>query len=371
MTRHPFMTVKNLCLMLPGIAAGIAAVSGAAEVDSPQCARWDRGLCVECYYGWFGHRCQRQCDRHCWHTGCYKHTGICEQCVPGKHGRDCNTDCPDNCRRDRDGRVNCDREGGGCLEGCREGWWGDTCNNPCNVNCKTGACHQTSGHCIGDCTRGWHGLACDKRCSAGCRGNICRCVTGVCTHGCERGWFGEKCTERKQQRECSFTCRSRECDMNGRCLKGCKNGFRGSTCIERCPDNCHICEQDTTSCTTCERGWQGRLCTNRSIARHHPHKGHPTFEVLGSPSEPTGGATGRDSGSILLLLVAVIISAMCQTDLSWYSNELFRIQDTSLSTLQKLRTQVKRSCMQIACHEYSLGQAFVNWRFQRPSISDR
>ncbi|XP_071117990.1 scavenger receptor class F member 1-like isoform X1 [Haliotis cracherodii] len=371
MTQLYHMPLKHLCLML-SLYAGPAAVAGASKIHNPHCARWHSGQCVECYYGWFGPQCERKCDRNCWTTGCYKGTGICEQCVPGRYGRHCKTRCPDNCRSGRDGTVNCDRVGGRCQEGCKEDWWGDTCSKRCNSNCKRGACIQQSGHCIGDCTHGWHGLHCDKQCSVGCRGNRCSCVTGVCTHGCGKGWSGETCEEQEQRRECSATCKTHECDTNGRCLKGCIHGFRGSSCNETCPVNCHICQQDTTSCTRCEHGWQGPICTSRTITHHHhrPSKKEPIFDSLDSPAVPKGRANSRNNGNVLLVLVAVIISAMGHIDLSCYAYETVRIQGTVRYILQKLRLHVKRLCVQIACHECTLVHAFVNWRFQRPSISD-
>ncbi|XP_046327749.1 scavenger receptor class F member 1-like [Haliotis rufescens] len=351
--------VNHMTLALFSVLV-IAAHAGVTSVQSLRCVRWDGGQCVECYYGRYGRQCERTCT-NCWTTGCYKDTGICEQCVPGKHGRHCSTRCPDNCRPGRDGTVNCDRYSGRCQEGCRVGWWGDTCNDQCNSNCEGGACHQTSGHCIGDCRAGWHGQSCHKRCSVGCVSDTCACITGKCQDGCKPGYFGETCEE-----ECDANCMDGECDMNGRC-GACEDGFRGNTCHETCPINCLICEQDTGSCTKCKMRWTGISCTDRTTSETGQN---PLIKSQNSQDSPIGVGCETSCGDALLLMVSVMVTLLTNIDVSYNIGIVANIFIAYFLAIQKLLQSNYDACLKRAYHGYTLViHIFVNWRFQRPSIS--
>ncbi|XP_052694145.1 multiple epidermal growth factor-like domains protein 10 isoform X1 [Crassostrea angulata] len=200
--------------------------------------------CSKCKPGFFGRRCEFECD-------------------VGHYGYNCNETCG-HCIDPRQ----CSNVKGTCLSGCKAGYSGQTCKEDCIVSQYGYNCNETCGHCkdpiqcsavtgtcLTRCNAGYVGRLCKEECVFGhygyncnetcghCKDPIqCSTVSGTCLTGCKAGYVGRLCKEvcvfgyygHGCIKECSKFCnRSRDCNpVSGFCNGGCRNGKKGGYCQE-------------------------------------------------------------------------------------------------------------------------------------------
>ncbi|XP_034319193.2 platelet endothelial aggregation receptor 1 isoform X2 [Magallana gigas] len=154
--------------------------------------------CSKCKPGFFGRRCEFECD-------------------VGHYGYNCNETCG-HCID----KLQCFHVEGTCLSGCKAGYSGQACKKDCIVSQYGYNCNETCGHCKDPIQCSSVTGTCLTGCNAGYVGRLCKevCVFGYYGHGCIK--------------ECSKFCnRSRDCNpVSGFCNGGCRNGKKGSYCQE-------------------------------------------------------------------------------------------------------------------------------------------
>eukprot|EP00105_Crassostrea_gigas_P035610 XP_019919758.1 PREDICTED: multiple epidermal growth factor-like domains protein 10 [Crassostrea gigas] len=108
--------------------------------------------CSKCKPGFFGHRCEFECD-------------------VGHYGYNCNETCG-HCKDP----IQCSTVSGTCLTGCNAGYVGRLCKEVCVF--------------------GYYGHGCIKECSKFCnKSRDCNPVSGFCNGGCRNGKKGSYCQE--------------------------------------------------------------------------------------------------------------------------------------------------------------------------------
>ncbi|XP_069120712.1 uncharacterized protein [Argopecten irradians] len=276
---------------------------GFCDKATGQCRSCPGPTC-QCSEGFYGNRCQQQCN--CFHGHC-SDTGDCV-CSPGWHGDFCDQQCPTDhygsgcnltCHCDH---GHCHQEIGTCI--CDPGYHGDHCDQPCTnttygPNCRRqclscgrfsdGTCDPVLGHC--HCNPGYTGVLCTQPCTTGKFGvncsQTCACERGTCrpTDGfcyCPDGWTGRQCNLKCPSGTWGYNCtnkcdcgsNSNGCDsVTGQCQ--CLPGFSGVDCRESCKDgmygqNCSspcrcfsigysVCSPLDGSCQ-CRPGYTGDFC---------------------------------------------------------------------------------------------------------------
>ncbi|WAR16677.1 hypothetical protein MAR_031271 [Mya arenaria] len=136
-------------------------------------------------------------------------TGQCETC---------NSKCVAN---------NCDSSSGRCIQGCYDGYWNRTCNTECDAACFS--CKQTNGSCSKCKNNTRYGPDCRQECSNTCKSSVCD-VNGSCINGCIVNTFGKQCEQR-----CGEYCLRKDnqticSEKTGMCLYGCRTGYTGKDC---------------------------------------------------------------------------------------------------------------------------------------------
>ncbi|XP_060070005.1 uncharacterized protein LOC132550023 [Ylistrum balloti] len=278
-------------------------LNGFCDKGTGQC-RSCPGTSCQCSEGFYGDRCQNECD--CFHGHC-SGNGQC-LCSPGWQGSQCDQQCPTDhfgagcnqtCHCDH---GKCHQEIGICI--CDPGFHGDHCDQPCSnntygSNCRreclacgrfsTGTCDPATGHC--QCVPGYKGILCTTPCPTGKFGancsQTCACERGTCrqTDGfcyCPDGWTGTKCHLQcppgKWGYNCSNACKcsphSNGCDpVSGQCQcqpgfagvycrESCKDGMYGQNCTNHCRCNPYgftVCSPIDGSCQ-CRLGYTGDMC---------------------------------------------------------------------------------------------------------------
>ncbi|XP_052864411.1 protein shifted-like isoform X2 [Anopheles cruzii] len=174
-----------------------------------------------------------ECDQKCANRGVCNEDKIC-QCPEGYMGQYCQTAlCYPQCMN-----------GGNCTApgtcSCPPGYQGRHCEGGiCSEKCLNGGKCVQKDKC--ECTKGYYGLRCEfSKCVVPClHDGKCR---GVNKCRCKPGLSGDHCQIGRWQRSA--------------CKRPCKHGI--------CQRN-HTCE--------CEKGWYGRLCSQRENKRRDSRDG--------------------------------------------------------------------------------------------------
>lgn len=255
------------------------------------------GRCTVCKQGWFGVRCENQCNiNNCTTCGLSQNQKIiCTQCeiglYPLKDGSRC-LSCDD-----RHCAMNvCNSRTGECIADCENGWFGEGkyCDRQCTlsncaqcalsfdrttvcvvcvsntyglgsycVECPPGclrSCHMQTGYCT-ECKQGFYGSKCDQLCSRYCVDDTCAIQSGYCN--CTEGWFGPKC-----DRSCPIHCTNCASYVPDAC-ESCEPGWFGPTCDIQCSSGCKYndysnyvtCDKVSGICTDgCISGYRGARC---------------------------------------------------------------------------------------------------------------
>ncbi|XP_055956489.1 uncharacterized protein LOC130012477 [Patella vulgata] len=205
------------------------------------------GVCTgDCKTGFYGAKCQQNCNDGCLNNKCFKSDGRCNDCKPDTVGPYCNLTCGTECQpRTDQTSVTCDRNGR-CTE-CTVGRYGDRCDTNCNTGCTV--CDRDDANSCTECKDGRWGSSCNKLCNTNCKPVVCTtvgkcdqmtgdCINGCvpgkigsnCTTDCEAGLYGDNCTSK-----CGNCADETSCDIiTGSCgLVGCADGFQGPTCQDR------------------------------------------------------------------------------------------------------------------------------------------
>ena len=123
-----------------------------------------------CKTGWFGDKCDINCNVTNCITCFNNHPKMCNECNDGFYS---NTNssciaCPNNCLygtfcgencNTASGRS-CNKTNGYCLNGCHVGWFGSQCNEAFSKNCKEKTCDRNNGSCTSGCIDGYAGHMC-------------------------------------------------------------------------------------------------------------------------------------------------------------------------------------------------------------------
>ena len=263
-------------------------------------------ICDKCEYGFYGDKCEKQCNTHCMMSrcnsagdcvfGCRAHwTGqkcdqqfcnfefceecgfsstyaipICARCIEGmfySYEQNACVNCSSQCIG---GQKQCNTSTGVCLHGCEKGVYGTNCDRECKIaNCDQCVLAYSAigvAKC-GTCAEGYYpgNMACVP-CSGHCVEGKCNGSTGHCVDGCEFVLFGSKCDRKCKILNC-LKCGETELNKAMYCIdcndgmyydymnEGCRN------CSENCIGGRNTCERNTGRCRNgCKPGFTGKRC---------------------------------------------------------------------------------------------------------------
>ncbi|WAR16849.1 TENX-like protein [Mya arenaria] len=209
--------------------------------------------CSSCHVGYFGLSCDKSCPYECEENNCKQEDGSCVSCKLGYYGEHCKNTCQESCR-------SCDKYGL-CSE-CKPTFFPNNTGQceTCNSKCVANNCDSSSGRCIQGCYDGYWNRTCNTECDAACFS--CKQTNGSCSKCKNNTRYGPDCRQ-----ECSNTCKSSVCDVNGSCINGCIVNTFGKQCEQRCgeyclrKDNQTICSEKTGMCLYgCRTGYTGKDC---------------------------------------------------------------------------------------------------------------
>ena len=234
------------------------------------------GECSSCQEGYFGSRCDQNCDiDNC--TECYKvrdnvnEVIKCRKCDPEFTVTDGRLNCKSCSETNCLGM--CDPGSEECPEGCLPGWFGEgkLCNRKCEIE-KCESCYATfqGAALCNECQVGFYpkGAVCET-CPPQCKDRLCLSHTGYCKVGCNDGYYGNKC-----EWKCSTGCINGLCNSTtGNCE--CKESFYGNRCDRNCPvycttESCKSFVDAETGCEACEAGRYGNVCENKCSSNCRP-----------------------------------------------------------------------------------------------------
>ncbi|WAR16714.1 TENX-like protein [Mya arenaria] len=271
--------------------------------------------CFSCHVGYFGLSCETSCPYGCKGNNCKQEDGVCVTCKLGYFGEHCNNTCQESCR-------SCDKYGL-CSE-CKPAYFPN--NNgqceTCNSKCVANNCDSPSGRCIQGCYDGYWNRTCDTECDTACF--ACNQTDGSCLQCKNKTRYGPDCSQ-----ECSYTCKSSVCDVNGSCINGCIVNTFGKQCENKCGDYC-LLKDNQTSCSEkmgmclygCRTGYTDKLC--------------PQDEEPATLSAALRGGLG---GGILVLIIITmaVMWLLLRIDYDTVDNNLCEIElnDLQYETLQE------------------------------------
>ncbi|XP_055956524.1 multiple epidermal growth factor-like domains protein 10 isoform X2 [Patella vulgata] len=245
---------------------------------------------AQCNTGYYSiSSCTCQPCNTCYNNTCNPDTGDCNGgCKTGFYGKKCQQNCNDGCVNNQ-----CSKSNGRCTN-CITGRYGHTCGKNCNTGCD-GGCDR-DGRCT-NCIIGRYGDRCDKNCSTGCDGG-CDRGFGKCTN-CITGRYGDEC-----DMDCSTGCYG-GCDKTDSKCTSCIKGKTGDRCDIDCTTDCAVCNQDeASSCTECNDGRWGPSCNKLCNTNCKPVVG----TTVGKCDQMTGNCiNGYVSGTTELLPVVVYV----------------------------------------------------------------
>ncbi|WAR16430.1 hypothetical protein MAR_031024 [Mya arenaria] len=225
---HNALLIANLALALQTALlvrkvdlAMYVSISVTNTVFMGNNCKQEDGVCVTCKLGYFGEHCKNICQESC--RSCDKN-GLCSECKPAYFPHN-NGQC-ETCNS-KSVANNCDSSSGRCIQGCYDGNWNRTCDTECDAACF--ARNQTDGSCLQCKNKTRYGPDCRQECSYTCKSSVCE-VNGSCINGCIVNTFGKQC-ENKCGDYCLRKDNQTSCsEKMGLCLYGCRTGYTEKLC---------------------------------------------------------------------------------------------------------------------------------------------